>query len=169
MSDFPDPSLQSSPGVVTTSSSSNVGASLLMGIIAGLVAAIIGAAIWAGIVAVTKFQSGIVAIVVGALVGYAVRFFGRGRTPIYGVIGGVFSLLAVLLGNFLVIAYFFSIDPSIGLPFGSVVTQLLSHPDVVISTLQATTGVIDLLFYAIAIYEGYRFATGASFGRRRRR
>ena len=162
------PDLAAASMNASASPSVNVAGSLLMGVVGGLVAAIAGAVIWAAIVAVTKYQSGIVAIGVGALVGFAVRFFGRGQTPVFGVIGGVLSLVAVVLGNILAIAIIVSNDPTVGMTFTETLTFMLKSPDVTIQLLQKASTAIDLLFYAIAIYEGYRFATGRSFGRRRR-
>ena len=41
------------------------------------------------------------AIGVGFLVGIAVKFFGKGKTPIYGIIGAAFALLGCAIGNLL--------------------------------------------------------------------
>lgn len=48
---------------------------------AGLAAAIVGAALWAGVVFATQMNIGLIAVAVGALVGYAIRKTGNGLEP----------------------------------------------------------------------------------------
>ncbi|MHB8627353.1 MAG: hypothetical protein ACYDBJ_19615 [Aggregatilineales bacterium] len=147
------------------------GGSLVLGIIGGLVAAIVGAVIWAVIVAATKYETGIIAILVGALVGFAVRFFGRGTSIVYGIVGGVMALLAVIVGTLLAYAIIITNDPSINTTNISLVQTLqamVSDPGGTFSLLQQTTTAQDLLFYAIAIFEGIAFAMGRGMRRRRR-
>jgi hypothetical protein len=57
----------------------------------GLGAAIAGAALYYAVVAITNFEIGIVAIAIGYMVGYAIRFGARGRG------GRRFQVMAVLL------------------------------------------------------------------------
>ena len=65
---------------------------LIGGIFGGLVASLIGAAIWAGITVATDYQISWMAVGVGFLVGFAVRFLGKGIDLIYGVIGFGFTI-----------------------------------------------------------------------------
>lgn len=127
---------------------------LPMGIASGAGAATVGAAVWALVTVGTGYQIGWMAVGVGFLVGYSIRFFGKGIDPIFGVIGGAFALIGCLLGNFFslvgfaaksenvdVISILFSIDYSL-------------VPAIMIEAFSP----MDLLFYGIAVYEGYRFS-----------
>jgi hypothetical protein len=130
----------------------NLGGALL----GGLIAAVVGAVIWALITVTLKFQIGFMALGVGFLVAWAVKTLGKGRDVLYGVIGGVFALLGCLLGNLL------SACGSIAIqavePVMSVTLRVLGNPSSVGLILQQTFRGMDLLFYAFAVYEGYRFA-----------
>lgn len=130
--------------------------SMLLALVAGVLASAVAAAIWAGITYVTKYQIGFMAIGVGFLVGYAVRYFGNGLTAAYGVIGAAFSVFGCLLGNILVSAIGASLDA--GMPVLAVVSTFVTSPIVIVEILKETFSPIDLLFYAIAIYEGYRLS-----------
>lgn len=131
--------------------------SLVLGIIGGVVAAIVSAILWAVITAVTHAQIGFIAVGVGFLVGMAVRLFGRGSDPIFGMVGAVLSLAAILVGNLLAAAIFVSNDLKIPL---AEVLPILLKPGVAGQVLSDGFSVIDLVFYGIALYEGYRFAVG---------
>src|SRR5688572_28318618 len=66
--------------------------SMPMALVSGFLASLIAAFIWALITYITHYQIGFMAIGVAFLVGYAVRYFGKGMTPAFGVVGAVFSL-----------------------------------------------------------------------------
>src|SRR5688572_7327990 len=72
---------------------------LLMGLIGGAVAMLVGAIAWGAITYFTEYQIGWMSIGVGFLVGLALRFFGKGKTMIFGVSGAVLALIGCLLGN----------------------------------------------------------------------
>lgn len=129
---------------------------LLMGLVGGLLAAIIGAAVWAGVTVATKFQIGWMAVGVGFLVGHSVRALGKGISKPFGFIGAACALLGCLLGNLLSTCGFISIEES--MPFFQVVVKVFSQPAVVMELLAFTFSPMDLLFYGIAIYEGYKFS-----------
>ena len=88
------------------------------------------------------------------------RFFGlpcllgRGVNDIFGYIGGAFSLIGCLLGNFLSILEFRSIQGDIIYleVFGMI--DYFKIFKVMIYTFQP----MDLLFYGLAIYWGYKFS-----------
>jgi hypothetical protein len=65
---------------------------LALAILAGLIAAAIGAGIWMGVDVWMNMQLGLIAILLGAMVGFAIRFAGHGRAPIYGIIGALCTL-----------------------------------------------------------------------------
>ena len=127
---------------------------LPMAVLGGLVAALAGAIIWAIITAATDYQIGWMAVGVGFLVGFSVRFTGKGVDKIYGVIGAVFALLGCLAGNFFTVVYFVSVQESISF------FDLLLGVDfnMIVNIMTDTFQVMDILFYGIAIYEGYRFS-----------
>ena len=130
------------------------------GLLAGLIAAVAGAAVWAAITVTTKFQIGYMAVAVGFLVAWAVRKFGKGHTSAYGVLGGACALFGCLLGNLLSACGFLAADRSASVV--GVTLQVLSDPSLAARLLEATFSGMDLLFYAIAVYEGYKFARRAA-------
>ncbi len=130
------------------------GQNLSSGVIGGIVAAAIGATIWAIITAVTNFQIGWMAVGVGLLVGYAVRIFGKGIDKTFGAVGAVLSLLGCVVGNLLTTCILISRHEHI--PFLQLLSRL--NPEIAIELIKATFHPLDLLFYGIAVYEGYRFS-----------
>lgn len=119
----------------------------------GLLAAIIGGVVWAAVTVNTGYQIGWMAVGVGALVGFAVRM-GRGVDLYFGIIGAVLAFVGCALGNFLSMAGF------IGKESGVDILQVLQTIDYskVPETMMSAAEPMDLLFYGIAVYEGYRFS-----------
>lgn len=130
------------------------GSNLFLGGVAGLIAAAVGAGVWAAISASTGFQIGWMAVGVGFLVGFAVRMFGKGIDRSFGLVGGGLALLGCLAGNLLTIVVLVSQQEGIA------VLDLLSrlNPAAAAELMMVTFSPIDLLFYGIAVYEGYRFS-----------
>jgi hypothetical protein len=125
-----------------------------LAVAAGLGSAVIGAALWAGFVYVTQYQLGLIAVAVGALVGYSVRVAGRGVDTKFGVLGAVCGALGWLLGTIAVdLAMVSQVND---MPFSEVLAQ--TDLDKLIALMSATSDVMDLLFLGICVYEGYRFA-----------
>ena len=123
-------------------------------ILGGSIAAIVGAAIWALITYTTKFQIGWMAVGIGFLVGFSVRFFGKGFDQKFGFVGAFFSLLGCLLGNLFTTVIFASIDLN-----ETFFTMLFSlNLSIIIDIFEQTFSPMDLLYYGIAIYEGYKFS-----------
>jgi hypothetical protein len=127
---------------------------LPMGFIAGLAAAATGAAIWAMITLVTNFQIGWMAVGVGFLVGWTVRVAGKGTTTMFGVLGAALALGGCLAGNLLTVCVVASRQLEVG------VIDVLARltPAFTLDLMWAMFSPIDLLFYGLAIYEGYRFS-----------
>jgi hypothetical protein len=125
-------------------------------VLGGLVAAIVGALVWAVVTVTTKFQIGFMAVGVGFLVAWAVRSLGKGRTQVFSIIGAAFALLGCVLGNLLSACGFIAADR--GEPVVSIVLKVLGTPSIAMNVLQTTFNGMDLLFYAIAVYEGYKLA-----------
>lgn len=121
---------------------------------AGLSIGLLAAVFWGIITVITGFQIGFMAIGVGAAVGITVRFFGKGVDKTFGLLGRGISILSVALGNYLSILGFLSSELGISLweasgSFG---------PTFIIELLVDSFSYVDILFYGIAVYEGYQFA-----------
>jgi len=127
---------------------------LMQGCIGGIVAAAAGAGLWGVVTAVSDYQIGLMAVGVGLLVGYVVRFLGKGIDRVFGIAGGALSLAGCLAGNLLAVCIAVSRQEHMALM--EVISRL--NPDVVFRIMKATFNPMDLLFYGIAVYEGYRFS-----------
>jgi phage-related holin len=126
---------------------------LPLAILAGIGAAILGAIIWAVLTVSFEYQIGFMAVGIGLLVGFAVRL-GKGVDKIYGILGAAFSLFGCLLGNFFALLGFVAKNENISLVETLSKIDYAKVPDLMISTFSA----MDLLFYGIAVYEGYKFS-----------
>jgi len=124
------------------------------GIVAGTGAAIVGAVLWASVTAITEYQIGWMAIGIGFLVGFAVRKFGQGVDRAFGLAGAGLALFGCMLGNLLTvcIAVAYQFDVS----FMEVISSLngVAVSDIVAETFQP----MDLLFYGIALWAGYKYS-----------
>ena len=125
---------------------------LPLAITAGFAAAGGCAVLWALITAATHVQIGYMAIVVGLAVGYTVRVAGRAVQPSFGILAAGLSLFSCLLGNFLSI--FVYVAATEGIPFWSLLSEFdyAQTPQLMTETFS----VMDLLFYVLAIIEGYK-------------
>lgn len=133
--------------------------SLGKGIGGGLLAAAAGALIWSAVTVITEYQIGWMAVGIGFLVGYAVRFFGKGVDIVFGIAGALLALVGCLGGNLATVIYFASQTRNV--PILEILPVL--QPEILMNILKETFDVMDLVFYGIAAYEGYRFSiTGPS-------
>jgi len=127
---------------------------LARGVTAGLGAAILGACLWALITVITQYQIGWMAVGVGFMVGYAMRTFGRGVDKIFGYTGALLALVGCLLGNLLSVCIMLGNQTDT-----SALTILTGLNWAAIQDLMFSTfHPMDVLFYAIALYEGYKFS-----------
>lgn len=129
---------------------------LALGIVAGVLAAMIGAAVWAGVTVATGYQIGWMAIGVGFLAGYAVRRLGKGVAPTFGVVAAACALFGCIAGNLLSVCGFYALQESV--PFLQMVGAVFSEPATMLELMKATFSPMDLLFYGLALYTGYRCA-----------
>jgi hypothetical protein len=129
------------------------GEHLFTGILAGLVAAALGAAIWMGITIATNMHIGFVAIGVGALVGYAIRLVGNGRSMIFGIVGALLTLAGCLGGEILTVVqlsstaerdFYYTLT---NLDLANTVTNIFNHMNV-----------IDYVIYGIGVFEGFKLS-----------
>ncbi|MGH7453596.1 MAG: hypothetical protein ACRENG_19765 [bacterium] len=124
------------------------------GAAAGLVAALIGAVVWAVVTYVTHYQIGWMAVGVGFLVGYAVRLAGKGIDKTFGIVGASLAFFGCALGNLLAICALVAKQENASLLTILANLDLVAAGQVLLETFQP----MDLLFYGIAIYEGYKFS-----------
>lgn len=127
---------------------------LSMGIAFGLAAAVLAAGLWALITILTERQFGFMAIGLGFVVGYAVRLGGKGIDMPFGITGAVLSIFGCLLGNFFSIVGFISKSQGLGFFETLSLIDLSSIPEL----MAATFSPVDLLFYGLAVYLGYKTA-----------
>jgi hypothetical protein len=138
-----------------------------LALVAGLTAAVIGAMAWALVTVATNYQIGWMAVGVGFLVGGTVRTLGRGIDKSFGYLGALLSVFGCLLGNLLSLCAV--VAGQEGLSSLTVLAHIGGNPALIPAALIATFHPMDLLFYGIAVYEGYRFSfrriTDAEIGR----
>ncbi|HKY32041.1 MAG TPA: hypothetical protein VJV23_05845 [Candidatus Polarisedimenticolia bacterium] len=127
---------------------------LMLGIAGGAAAALAGAAAWAGVTVGTGYQIGWMAVGVGFLVGVTVRALGKGVDQSFGLSGALLSLLGCAAGNLFAMCGLLAQQE--GVPFVQVVSQLT--PGMARELMTLSFSPMDLLFYGIAVYEGYKFS-----------
>ena len=127
---------------------------LPLAILAGAIASVVSAAAWAGITVLTHFQIGYLAVAIGFIVGFAVRLTGRGLTPVFGVVGAAFALVGCVLGNFLSQVGFYSVEEHVNFFEVLRVLDYSVVPQVMIETFHP----MDVLFYGLALFAGYRYS-----------
>jgi len=125
-------------------------------ILFGFLTALACASLWALITELTDRQIGWMAIGVGAGVAYVVRTVGKGIDRAFGYWSAGLSLFGCVLGNVLTIAVEVAKHQSVSVP--SVLLILLSRPSILAAVMKQTFNPIDLLFYGLAVYYGYRMA-----------
>lgn len=124
------------------------------GALFGAAGAAAGAALWALVTVLTKFQIGWMAVGVGFLVGMGLRVGGRGLDRIFGMTGAGLAPLGCLVGNVLAGVAF--VASAQDLSFLDVLSRL--NVGIAVDLLVATFSPMDLLFYGLAVYEGYRLS-----------
>ncbi len=127
---------------------------LLKGILAGLIAGIISAILWAFITIYVNFQIGFMAIAVGAIVGFTIRIFGKGVDRSFGFWGAGISLFSVLLGNILSIIGVAANEAGVGYFEALRYFDYSYLPQI----MWEFSGFIDVIFYILAVTEGYKFS-----------
>ena len=137
---------------------------LFMGLIGGVIAMLVGGVVWGAITYFTGYQIGWMAVGVGFLVGVAVKFFGRGKSMIFGTSSAGLALLGCILGNFLY--YTGVIARTESASFLDVLSFLVLNPGAILEVFTVAFDFMDILFYALAAYAG--FSTAMDMKRRRR-
>lgn len=125
-----------------------------MGVMAGIAAAAFGALIWGAVTFYTEYQIGWMAVGIGFLVGIAIRHFGKGIDAAFGISGAVLALAGCLAGN--IFTYCISIAKEEAMDVTEVIEQL--DFQITIEMLIDTFTPLDILFYGLALYYGYKYS-----------
>jgi len=135
-----------------------------MAVLAGFGVAVAGAVVWGLVAYVTKYQLGLLAVVLGYGVGAAVfRAGGRDKNTGLAVASAALAVFGCALGSLLAEIM---ILRGHGIPLG----LIMSHLDVVLQEYPSAVGGLGLVFWVIAALYGYRNALGMrAWGRGRAR
>ena len=127
---------------------------LIAGSLAGLAASLVGAGLWAVVTVVTGYQIGWMAVGVGFAVGLAMRIAGKGIDNVFGIVGAALAFFGCAVGNLFTVCAMVAKQESMAL------MDVLSQLDLSLirELMVATFSPMDLLFYGIAIYEGYKLS-----------
>jgi hypothetical protein len=125
------------------------------GLAAAFGAALVGALIWSLITITTDYKIGFAAIGIGLLVGKAVEHLGGGdaRLPIPAAL---LALVGCVAGDLFSDIHAFA--QTFDLSDARVTKEVLTSGDLAWHLYKAGFKAMDLVFYAIAAYEGFRFA-----------
>ncbi len=125
-------------------------------ILAGALGSAVAAGLWAAITVISGIQIGWMAVGVGFLVGMAVRLFSAGSHPMAGYVAAFFSFLSCLLGNLLAVCGIVAQEQ--GVAWTEVLGTLDLQSANILMVLSFSP--IDLLFYGLALYFGFKLASG---------
>jgi hypothetical protein len=125
----------------------------ILGFLAGLFAAIVGALLWMGVDVGLDMHLGLVAIAIGALVGFAIRLAGHGSNPIFGIMGALLTLAGCFAGDILAMLYR-QISPEHDFYNIATNADYAQMANIVVGHISPMGYVI----YAIALYEGYKLS-----------
>jgi hypothetical protein len=127
-----------------------------MGAAAGLVVATLAAVVWAAISYLTHYQISWMALGVGAAVGATVRALSRSGGRLQAITSAALALFGCLLGNLLTAIAYATFHNGLSLP--TILLSLLLDPGLIVKVMVDTFEPLDLLFYAVATFTGYRAA-----------
>jgi hypothetical protein len=129
------------------------------GVIGGAIGAVLATALWYGVVAITNWQVGIIAVAVGFIVGQGV-VFGAGRHPSIALvpISVVFTLVSLVVSEYLIARHFLGIaaaeiSSEFGVSIAEVEAEFASPIELLRFSLESEP--ITLLFWAIAGWEAF--------------
>jgi hypothetical protein len=136
------------------------GTGLGRGIGFGLGAALVGAAAWAILTVVTDYKIGLVAVAIGFLVGLAMQRSGS-TDPRLPYAGAVIALIGCFLGDVFTDAHALASvvnDNGGNTSTTEVLRKMLEDPRLFWDVYKAGFAGLDIAFYAISAYEGFKFA-----------
>jgi hypothetical protein len=122
--------------------------------VAGSVVALLCAIGWAMLTFATHRQFGLVAVALGYAVGLTVRSVGHGFEAAFAYLGGFLAFLGCATGNLLTGCAVLAQAEGVG------VMQVIGSLDfaTVQRVMTAMADPMDLLFYGIAVWEGFRLS-----------
>jgi hypothetical protein len=124
------------------------------GLGAGLVAAILATAIWYAVVTISHYQLGIVAIVVGFLVGQGVVLGASRRgSPVLIAISVGLTALALVMSEYLIVVHFVNEELAAEGAFVDVIQPASLMAEVVVESVKADP--LTLAFWAIALFQAF--------------
>lgn len=129
-------------------------ANLGLGVAAAAAAGLVGALVWFGVVVVTDFKVGLLAVGIGWLIGFAAMKAAGGPSPALPWISLAIALAAMVGGEYLIVNHFVTKaagDPGLAfIPF-----------DMFLEVYGRGFNPMDLLFYAIGAWEAYKLPARA--------
>ncbi|QWX84648.1 hypothetical protein H0I23_03100 [Cellulophaga sp. HaHaR_3_176] len=128
----------------------NFPAAIISGAIVGFICAII----WAAVSISTGYQIGWLAVAIGFAVGFSMGILGKGVDPKFGYAGGLIALLSCVLGNFFTVLGMIANYEGLGY----FETLLMFNYGETFSIMAEAFSPMDILFYGIAIFEGYKYS-----------
>jgi hypothetical protein len=120
-----------------------------LALLAGLLTAAVGAVLWVNDVS-EDVHLHVMAIVIGLLVGLAVRFAGHGSGPVFGLLGALFTLAGCFAGEILAMLYR-QVSPVHDFYQIATTADYAQLTNALVGQISATNYVI----YAIALVLGY--------------
>lgn len=124
-----------------------------------VLAALAGAVAWAVVTTATDYKIGFAAVGIGYAVGKVVELYGGGDRRL-AVPAAVVALLGCVLGDLLTDAHFLA--QAVGVPDAQVLRRVLTSPSLAVRLFREGFEALDVVFYAIAAYEGHRFAAAGA-------
>jgi hypothetical protein len=125
----------------------------VLGFLGGFVAAIVGALIWMGVAVGMDMHLGLIAIVIGAMVGVSIRALGHGTSPLYGIMGAILTLAGCVAGDILAMIYH-EVSPQQSFMSVAGSTDYVQMVNFIFTHMDAMSYVI----YGIAVFEGYKLS-----------
>jgi hypothetical protein len=125
----------------------------------GVVGGALGAAVWWGFTVVTRVSFGLVAVVIGFLVGKGILMASGGKRAVsLQAMAMVIAAVAYAFASYLVNRSFLlqavAADPS--LQAAGATLPLFAPPDLMFAVIRARFEVFDLVFLAIVVYQAWK-------------
>lgn len=125
-----------------------------IGILFATIAGGVFSFLWAIITIATQYQISIMAIAIGAGVGFTMRYFGKGIDIKFGIAGAIIAFLSCFLGNILSILGMVATQQQMNIFEVLIRINLLE----IVKHLFNTITLFQILFYVLAIVQGFKFS-----------